>query len=181
MASAREAFYNVFQMGPRELGGQLLYDVSHNIAKFEDHKVNGKIKKVCVHRKGATRAFPKGHPLIPEIYRKVGQPVLIPGDMGRASFILVGTEAALEETFGTSCHGAGRMLSRNEAVRRGKGRDLFGELEEKGIVIMAKGKRTVLEEMPEAYKYVEDVCDVVHNAEIARKVARLRPIGVIKG
>jgi tRNA-splicing ligase RtcB len=181
MAFARDAFYNVFRIGPRELGGHLVYDVSHNIAKFEEHKVDGEIKRVCVHRKGATRAFPKGHTLIPEVYRNVGQPVLIPGDMGRASFVLVGTEAALEETFGSSCHGAGRMLSRNEAVRRGKGRDLFAELEQKGIVLMARGKRTVLEEMPEAYKYVEDVCDVVHNAGIARKVARLRPIGVIKG
>ncbi len=181
MAFTRQVFFKVFQIGPRDLGGQLVYDVSHNIAKFEEHKVNGKLKKVCVHRKGATRAFPKGHPLVPAIYREVGQPVLIPGDMGRASFVLVGTAAALEETFGSSCHGAGRMLSRNEAVRRGKGRDIFAELEEKGIVVMARGKRTVLEEMPEAYKYVEDVCDVVHNAEIARKVARLRPIGVVKG
>jgi tRNA-splicing ligase RtcB len=181
MAFARQVFFKVFQIGPRDLGGQLVYDVSHNIAKFEDHKVNGKLKKVCVHRKGATRAFPKGHPLVPEVYREVGQPVLIPGDMGRASFVLVGTEAALEETFGTSCHGAGRMLSRNEAVRIGKGRDIFSELEEKGIVVMARGKRTVLEEMPEAYKNVEDVCDVVHKAGIARKVARLRPIGVVKG
>lgn len=181
MSSAREAFYSIFEIGPRELGGQLLYDVSHNIAKFEEHKVNGEMKRVCVHRKGATRAFPKGHPLVPEIYREVGQPVLIPGDMGRASFILVGTEIALQETFGSSCHGAGRLLSRHKAIKAGKGRDLFAELEEKGIIIMAKGKRTVLEEMPEAYKYVEDVCDVVHNAEIAKKVARLRPIGVIKG
>jgi tRNA-splicing ligase RtcB len=181
MSFAREAFYRVFSIGPRDLGGSLVYDVSHNIAKFEEHKINGETKKVCVHRKGTTRAFPRGHPLIPEIYRDVGQPVFIPGDMGRASFVLVGTEAALDETFGTSCHGAGRMLSRNEAVRRGKNRDLFSELERKGIILIARGKRTVLEEMPEAYKYVEDVCDVVHNARIAKKVARLRPIGVVKG
>ncbi|HEY7534324.1 MAG TPA: RtcB family protein [Thermodesulfobacteriota bacterium] len=181
MSFAREAFYMVLKIGQREFGGQLVYDVSHNIAKFEEHRVNGVIKKVCVHRKGATRAFPKGHPLIPEIYRNFGQPELIPGDMGRASFVLVGTETALDETFGTSCHGAGRMLSRNEAVRRGRDRNLFAELEQKGIIIMARGKRTVLEEMPDAYKYVEDVCDVVHNAGIAKKVVRLRPIGVIKG
>ncbi len=181
MSFARESFYRVFKIGPRDLGGHLVYDISHNIAKFEEHKVNGEMKKVCVHRKGATRAFPKGHPLVPEIYRNVGQPVFIPGDMGRASFVLVGTEAALDETFGTSCHGAGRMLSRNEAVRRGKNRDLFSELERRGIILIARGKRTVLEEMPEAYKYVEDVCDVVHNAQIAKKVARLRPIGVVKG
>jgi tRNA-splicing ligase RtcB len=181
MASAREAFYKVFNIGPKDLGGDLVYDVSHNIAKFEEHKVNGEIKKVCVHRKGATRAFPKGHALIPEIYRDVGQPVFIPGDMGRASFVLVGTESALEETFGSSCHGAGRVLSRSKAIRSGKDRDLFAELERKGIIVMARGRKTVLEEMPEAYKDAEEVCNVVHNAGIAKKVAKLRPIGVIKG
>jgi len=181
MDFAREAFYSVFRIGPKDLGGHLVYDVSHNIAKFEEHKVNGKTKRLCVHRKGATRAFPKGHHLIPEIYRDVGQPVFIPGDMGRASFVLVGTEAALEETFGSTCHGAGRVLSRNKALKMGKGRNLFAELEEKGIIVMARGKKTVAEEMPEAYKEAEDVCDVVHNAGIAKKVARLRPIGVIKG
>ncbi|HWP92584.1 MAG TPA: RtcB family protein [Thermodesulfobacteriota bacterium] len=181
MNFCREAFYRVFQIGPKDLGGQLVYDVSHNIAKFEEHKVNGKTKKVCVHRKGATRALPKGHPLIPEIYKDVGQPVFIPGDMGRFSFVLVGTEATLDETFGSCCHGAGRMLSRNKALKMGKGRNLFAELEEKGIIVMARGKKTVAEEMPEAYKEAEDVCDIVHNAGIAKKVARLRPIGVIKG
>jgi tRNA-splicing ligase RtcB len=181
MASAREAFYKVFGIGPKDLGGELVYDVSHNIAKFEEHKVNGQIKKLCVHRKGATRAFPKGHPLVPEVYRDVGQPVLIPGDMGRASFVLVGTEAALEETFGSSCHGAGRVLSRSKAIKSGRDRDLFKELEERGIIVMAKGKKTVLEEMPEAYKDAEEVCDIVHNAGIAKKVAKLRPIGVVKG
>ncbi len=181
MSFARDAFHKVFRMGPKELGGRLVYDVSHNIVKFEEHKINGKTKKVCVHRKGATRALPKNHPSIPEIYREVGQPVFIPGDMGRASFVLVGTESTLEETFGSCCHGAGRLLSRKKALKSGKGRDLFAELEEKGIIAMARGKRTVVEEMPEAYKEVEDVCDVVHNAGIAKKVAKLRPIGVIKG
>jgi len=181
MNFSREAFYRVFHIGPKELGGHLVYDVSHNIAKFEEHNVNGKTKKVCVHRKGATRALPKGHPLIPEIYKEVGQPVFIPGDMGRFSFVLVGTEATLDETFGSCCHGAGRMLSRNKALKMGKGRNLFAELEEKGIIVMARGKKTVAEEMPEAYKEAEDVCDIVHNAGIAKKVARLRPIGVIKG
>jgi tRNA-splicing ligase RtcB len=181
MAFAREAFYRVFRIGPGDLGGHLVYDVSHNIAKFEEHKINGRTKKVCVHRKGATRALPKNHPLIPEIYREVGQPVFIPGDMGRASFVLVGTEATLDETFGSCCHGAGRVLSRKRALKSGKGRNLFAELEEKGIIAMARGKRTMAEEMPEAYKEVEDVCDVVQNAGIAEKVARLRPIGVIKG
>ncbi|HKQ32996.1 MAG TPA: RtcB family protein, partial [Thermodesulfobacteriota bacterium] len=117
MSFVRDSFYSVFGIGPRELGGSLVYDVSHNIAKFETHKVNGEMKRVCVHRKGATRAFPKGHPLIPEIYKDVGQPVFIPGDMGRASFVLVGTEAALDETFGSSCHGAGRVLSRTKALK----------------------------------------------------------------
>ena len=181
MASAKEAFYKVFDIGPSELGSKLVYDVSHNIAKFEDHKINGSIKKLCVHRKGATRAFPKGHELIPEVYRDVGQPVFIPGDMGRGSYVLVGTETALEETFGTCCHGAGRVLSRRKALKAGSGRNLLSELEDKGVIVIAKGKRTVAEEMPEAYKDAGEVCDVVHNAGIARKVAKLRPIGVIKG
>lgn len=181
MHFTRLAFYDVFKGGPKDIGGELVYDVSHNIAKFEEHRVNGKTKTLCVHRKGATRALPKGHKLIPEIYRDVGQPVFIPGDMGRASFVLVGTEAALDETFGSSCHGAGRLLSRTKAIKRGEGRNLVSELEEKGIIVMARGRKTVLEEMPEAYKDVEEVVDVVHNAGIARKVARLRPIGVIKG
>jgi tRNA-splicing ligase RtcB len=181
MSFVRDVFSEVFGLGPKDLGGELVYDVSHNIAKFEEHTVDGETKKLCVHRKGATRALPQGHKLIPEIYRAVGQPVFIPGDMGRASFVLVGTEAALAETFGSSCHGAGRVLSRTKAVKTGRGRNLIGELEDKGIIIMARGKRTVLEEMPEAYKQVEDVVDVVHNAGIARKVARLRPIGVVKG
>lgn len=181
MNSVRNAFYETFGITESELGSSLVYDVSHNIAKFEEHRVNSEIKKVCVHRKGATRAFPKGHPQIPEIYRGVGQPVFIPGDMGRGSYVLVGAEAAMEETFGTCCHGAGRMLSRRKALKAARGRNIFEELGERGVVIMARGKRTVAEEMPEAYKDAEDVCDVVHNAAIARKVAKLRPIGVIKG
>jgi tRNA-splicing ligase RtcB (3'-phosphate/5'-hydroxy nucleic acid ligase) len=181
MHSVRSAFYETFGITERELGSSLVYDVSHNIAKFEEHRVNGKIKKICVHRKGATRAFPKGHKQIPEVYREVGQPVFIPGDMGRGSYVLVGTEASMEETFGTCCHGAGRMLSRRMALKAARGRNIFEELNKKGVVIMAKGKRTVAEEMPEAYKDAEDVCDIVHNAGIARKVAKLRPIGVIKG
>lgn len=181
MDSARKAFYEVFDIGPAELNGRLVYDVSHNIAKFEEHKINGERKVVCVHRKGATRAFPKGHKLIPDVYRGVGQPVFIPGDMGRGSFVLVGTETALDETFGTCCHGAGRMLSRRKALKQGRGRDLISELEEKGVIVIAKGRKTVAEEMPSAYKDPEEVCDVVHDAGIAKKVAKLRPIGVIKG
>jgi tRNA-splicing ligase RtcB len=181
MSMVRGAFHRVLQIGPKKLGGELVYDVSHNIAKFETHNINGEQKNLCVHRKGATRAFPKGHPLIPEIYKDVGHPVFIPGDMGRGSFVLVGTEAALEETFGSSCHGAGRILSRRKAFKMGKGRDIVSELEKKGIIVLAKGRSTVFEEMPEAYKEVEEVVNVVHNAGIARKVARLRPIGVVKG
>jgi tRNA-splicing ligase RtcB len=181
MHFARQSFCHVFGLTREELGGKLVYDVSHNIAKFEEHEVDGVRKVLCVHRKGATRAFPKGHPLVPEAYRDVGQPVLIPGDMGRASYVLVGTEAGLRETFGTSCHGAGRLMSRTKALKSTSSRDIVKELEERGIIVRARGRKTAREEMPEAYKYVGDVCDVVHNAGIARKVARLRPVGVVKG
>ncbi|NIP39189.1 MAG: RtcB family protein [Candidatus Dadabacteria bacterium] len=181
MHLTREAFLNVLGLSPAELGAHLVYDVSHNIAKIEEHIINGETKKVCVHRKGATRSFPKNHPLIPEVYKDVGQPVMIPGDMGRASYVLVGTKNALEQTFGTCCHGAGRLLSRRRALKQGDPNKLLAELSKKGIEVIARKKRTVVEEMPDAYKKVEDVCDVVHNAGIARKVARLRPIGVIKG
>ncbi len=181
MHATRAAFYKVFDMSPRDLRGRLVYDVSHNIAKFEEHRVNGEMKKVCVHRKGATRAFPKGHRLLPDEYKDVGQPVFIPGDMGRGSYVLVGTETALDETFGTCCHGAGRVMSRRKAIKAGAGRNILKELELEGVIVMAKGKRTVAEEMPEAYKDAGEVCDVVHNAGIARKVAKLRPIGVVKG
>jgi tRNA-splicing ligase RtcB len=136
---------------------------------------------VCVHRKGATRAFPPGHPETPEAYRAVGQPVLIPGDMGRYSFVLVGTEGAMRESFGTTCHGAGRMMSRKGALREAKKRNIAKELEEQGILVRAQNKATLAEEASYAYKDVANVVEVVHNAGIARKVARLRPIGVVKG
>lgn len=181
MHLTREAFRKVLNLSPEDLDAQLVYDVSHNIAKIEEHVIDGEIKKVCVHRKGATRSFPKNHPLIPDIYQDVGQPVMIPGDMGRSSYVLVGTENSLHETFGTCCHGAGRLLSRRKALKQGDANKLLAELSKKGIEIMARKKRTIVEEMPDAYKKVEDVCDVVHNAGIAKKVARLRPIGVIKG
>jgi tRNA-splicing ligase RtcB len=181
MHLARKSFCEALGITPRELKDKLVYDVSHNIAKFEEHRINGESKRVCVHRKGATRAFPKGHRLVPEAYRGVGQPVFIPGDMGRGSYVLVGLQGALDETFGTCCHGAGRMLSRTKALKAGKGRDLFSELENKGIIVMARGKKTVAEEMPDAYKDAGEVCRVVHDAGIAGMVARLRPIGVIKG
>lgn len=176
-----EAFIKFFGMAPRELGMSLIYDVAHNIAKVEEHIVNGKKKKLIVHRKGATRAFPPGHPELPDIYRHIGQPVLIPGDMGRASFVLLGAEKAMQETFGSTCHGAGRVMSRHQAIRRAKGRAIWREMEDRGIIVRSAGRETLAEEMSEAYKDISNVVDVVHNAGISKKVARLRPIGVIKG
>jgi tRNA-splicing ligase RtcB len=168
--------------GTREsLGLGLVYDVAHNIAKIEKHTVGGKIKRLVVHRKGATRAFPPGHPELPLTYRHVGQPVLIPGDMGRASFVLVGTEGAMRESFGSTCHGAGRVMSRHHAMKSARGRSLHREMEDIGVTVMSVGRSTLAEEMPEAYKDVTNVVDVVHNAGIARKVAKLRPMGVVKG
>jgi tRNA-splicing ligase RtcB (3'-phosphate/5'-hydroxy nucleic acid ligase) len=178
---AREAFFNIFNISPRELGMELIYDVAHNIAKVEEHEVNGKKRKLIVHRKGATRAFPPWHPELPEIYKPLGQPVLIPGDMGRASYVLLGTEKAMEETFGSTCHGAGRVLSRHQAIKKAKGRAIWREMEDKGIIVRSAGRETLAEEMPEAYKDIANVVDVVHNAGISKKVARLRPMGVIKG
>ncbi len=177
----RESFESVFQMGPRQLGLELVYDVAHNIAKLETHTVNGKSKKLCVHRKGATRAFPPGHPEVPPAYRETGQPVLIPGDMGRYSFVLVGTEKALTETFGSTCHGAGREMSRHAALKAAKGRSIVKELAAKGIVVRGAGRGTIDEEISEAYKDVESVVAVTHGAGISRKVAKLKPLGVIKG
>jgi tRNA-splicing ligase RtcB len=177
----RETFMKVLSASPRELGMSLIYDVAHNVAKVEDHFVDGKTKKLVVHRKGATRAFPPGHPELPEPYRQLGQPVLIPGDMGRASFVLLGTEKAMQETFGSTCHGAGRLMSRHQAIRKAKGRAIWRELEDKGIIVRSAGRGTLAEEMSEAYKDVSEVVDVVHKAGISKKVARLRPLGVVKG
>lgn len=178
---AREVFEEFFGRSFRDLGMELIYDVAHNIAKFEDYGIGGKKKTLCVHRKGATRAFPPGHPELPGDYREIGQPVIIPGDMGRFSYLAAGTQQALEETFGTSCHGAGRLLSRHAAVKAARGRSIERELEAKGIIVMARGKKGVAEEQPEAYKDVNDVVDAVHGAGIVRKVARMRPLGAIKG
>jgi tRNA-splicing ligase RtcB len=177
----RETFERVLRIGPQELGMHLVYDVCHNIAKREWHTIDGVRKEVCVHRKGATRAFPPGHPALPDIYREVGQPVLIPGDMGRYSYVLVGTERAMEETFGSTCHGAGRVQSRTQAKKASKGRALHRELEDQGIHVMAASRATLVEESPEAYKDVSQVVEVVHQAGISSKVARLRPWGVVKG
>ena len=181
MHLAKKVFQETFAMTESELGFKLLYDVCHNIAKIEKHKIGKEEKEVCVHRKGATRAFPPGSKLIPAKYQGVGQPVLIPGDMGRYSYILVGTEKAMEETFGSSCHGAGRTLSRTKAMKSAKGRDLVGEMKQKGIAIQAKGYKTIAEEMSDAYKDVSDVVDVMHKEGITRKVAKIKPVGVIKG
>lgn len=177
----REVFMSFFRMSPKELGMTLIYDVAHNIAKIEEHLVNGKKMKLIVHRKGATRAFPPGHPDLPDVYKNLGQPVLIPGDMGRASYVLIGTERAMKETFGSTCHGAGRVMSRHQAIRQAKGRAIWREMEDRGIIVRAAGRETLAEEMSEAYKDVSDVVDVVHKAGISLKVARLRPLGVIKG
>jgi tRNA-splicing ligase RtcB len=159
----------------------LVYDVAHNIAKIEKHIVGGKEKTVCVHRKGATRAFPPLHPEIPERYRNIGQPVIIPGDMGRSSWVLVGQPGSMEKAFGTTCHGAGRVMSRNEAIRHAKGRRIEAELAEKGIIARARSRTGLAEEQPDAYKDVSLVVDVVEKAGLAKKVARLRPLGVVKG
>lgn len=177
----RQAFAKIFKSTPESLGMYQVYDVAHNIAKIEDHEWEGKPVRVCVHRKGATRAFPPGHPETPQAYREVGQPVLIPGDMGRYSFVLVGTEQGMRESFGTTCHGAGRMMSRKGALREAQKRNIAKELEEQGILVRAQNKATLAEEASYAYKDVANVVEVVHNAGIARKVAKLRPIGVVKG
>jgi len=169
------------KISPQALGLFLVYDVAHNIVKIEEHLVEGKKRRLAVHRKGATRAFPPGHPEVPEAYRQVGQPVLIPGDMGRASFVLVGTERAMEETFGSTCHGAGRVMSRHQAIRSAKGRAIERELADRGIFVQASGRETLKEEMPEAYKDVTEVVNVVHSAGLSLRVAKLKPMGVIKG
>ncbi len=178
----RETFCEVMAAGPKELAIEVVYDVCHNIAKFEEFEgEDGRPRRACVHRKGATRAYPPGHPKTPEPYRACGQPVLIPGDMGRYSYVLVGTEKAYRQTFGSTCHGAGRRLSRKQAKREARGRRLLDEMEKRGVIVMAAGMSTIAEEMPEAYKDVAEVVDVVEAAGISRKVARLRPLGVIKG
>ncbi|MBI2918420.1 MAG: RtcB family protein [Chloroflexi bacterium] len=184
----REAFTQVFQKSPHELGIRTVYDVAHNIAKIEEHVVpspsSGQVSKrvkLCVHRKGATRAYPAGHPEIPAAYQGIGQPVLIPGDMGRYSFIAVGTEQAMAETFGSTCHGAGRMQSRAAAMRSLKGTDIRGRLEARGIAVQAGSYRGLLEEASEAYKDVAHVVDITEKAGISLKVVKVRPLGVIKG
>ena len=179
---ARESFADTLSRPAGDLGLDVVYDVCHNIAKLETFAApGGGTRRACVHRKGATRAYPPGHAQVPERYRDVGQPVLIPGDMGRYSYVLAGAEGAYEDTFGSACHGAGRLMSRKAAKRAAKGRSLLAEMESRGVHVRAAGMGTVAEEMPEAYKDVSDVVDVVDRAGIARKVAQLRPLAVVKG
>jgi tRNA-splicing ligase RtcB len=177
----QEAFTKTLHLSPNEVRFATLYEVAHNIAKIETHIVAGEERKFCVHRKGATRAFGPGRSELPLIYRDIGQPVLIPGDMGRCSYVLVGTQQAMEQTFGSTCHGAGRRLSREKAKREAKGRAIHRELEDQGIIAMAASRATMVEEMPEAYKDVSEVVNAVVGAGISRKVAKLKPMGVIKG
>jgi tRNA-splicing ligase RtcB (3'-phosphate/5'-hydroxy nucleic acid ligase) len=164
----REVFARTLGVAPGDLGMSAVYDVAHNIAKEEEHEVDGARRRLIVHRKGATRAFP-------------GQPVLVPGDMGRYSYVLIGTEAAMRETFGSTCHGAGRLMSRTAAVKAARGRRIGDELRQRGVLARATGRDALAEEMPEAYKDVQDVVDVVHRLGISTRVVRLRPLAVIKG
>ncbi len=181
MWQTREIFAEFFGCSWESLQMNLVYDVAHNIAKLEEHEIEGRRRLVCVHRKGATRAFPPGHPEVPERYRQVGQPVIIPGDMGRASWVLAGQPGSMERTFGTTCHGAGRVMSRTAAIKHAQGRRIDRELAEKGIIAKCRSWKGLAEEQPAAYKDVSLVVDVVHRAGLARKVARLRPMGVVKG
>jgi len=181
MHMSKDVLLRVLGIGPRDLGLNLVYDVCHNIAKKETHVIDGKKLAVCVHRKGATRAFPPHHEAICDKYQSTGQPVIIPGDMGTASYILAGTQRAMEETFGSTCHGAGRILSRKAAKKASKGRSIQRELENKGIFVRWTGRSTLAEEMPDAYKDVSQVVKVVHDSGISKKVAKLRPIAVVKG
>jgi tRNA-splicing ligase RtcB (3'-phosphate/5'-hydroxy nucleic acid ligase) len=181
MWQTREIFAEFFGQPWESMQMNLVYDVAHNIAKIEKHTVDGVQKKLCVHRKGATRAFPAGHPEVPEKYRQIGQPVIIPGDMGRASWVLVGMPGSMEKTFGSSCHGAGRVMSRTAAIQNAQGRRIDRELAEKGIIAKCRNWKGLAEEQPAAYKDVSQVVQVVHRAGLAKKVARLRPIGVVKG
>jgi tRNA-splicing ligase RtcB len=178
---ACEAVIKSIGISPKSAGFELVYDVAHNIAKIERHIYKGKKQDLIVHRKGATRAFPSGHSELSAEYKDIGQPVLIPGDMGRASYVLIGMQGSMEKTFGSTCHGAGRVMSRHQALKAAKGRSIFNEMEHLGIMLIASDKRTIGEEMSEAYKDVSKVIDVVEASGLCKKVAMLRPIGVVKG
>jgi tRNA-splicing ligase RtcB (3'-phosphate/5'-hydroxy nucleic acid ligase) len=181
MSQAEKAFMKALDAGPKELGFSLVYDVCHNIAKFEEHVIAGEKRRLCVHRKGATRAFAPGHPEVPEAYRHIGQPVIIPGDMGRYSYLLVGTETAMEKTFGSTCHGAGRVMSRSQSKKHSQNINIDQEMTRRGVVARYQGRGTMAEEMPHAYKDVADVVETMDSAGVSKRVARFRPIGVIKG
>ena len=181
MHLARDVFMETLDISPRDLAMHQVYDVCHNIAKVETHVIDGRQREVCVHRKGATRAFAPGHPELNQAFRDVGQPILIPGDMATASYVLVGTQQAMDQTFGSTCHGAGRLMSRKAAKKAAKGRSLAQELEQKGVLVRASGKGTMAEEMPEAYKNVTEVVEAVHGSGISKMVAKLRPVAVVKG
>lgn len=178
---ARECFMKVFGKSPRQIGLEMVYDVAHNIAKIESYEVEGKKLSLCVHRKGATRAFPPGHPGIPARYKEIGQPVLIPGDMGRYSFVAVGAPGAVKESFGSVCHGAGRAMSRHAARKGVRDADVARELATRGILAMSASRGGLAEEASEAYKDVAEVVEVCHRAGLCRKVAKAYPIGVVKG
>lgn len=181
MSQAEKAFTKALNVSPKELGFSLIYDVCHNIAKIEEHVVDDQKRRLCVHRKGATRAFAPGHPQIPAAYREIGQPVLIPGDMGRYSYLLVGTKTAMEKTFGSTCHGAGRVMSRAQSKKQSRGINIDQEMERRGVVARYQGRGTMAEEMPHAYKDVADVVETMDQAGVSERVARFRPVGVIKG
>ena len=178
---ARSAFASVFGKSADELDMHVVYDVSHNIAKMEQHTVNGELKTLLVHRKGATRAFPPHHPLVPAAYQMTGQPVLIGGTMGTCSYVLTGTAAGMAETFGSTCHGAGRARSRNASRRTLDTETVLGALKAKGIAIRVASPKLVMEEAPESYKDVSAVVDACHVAGISKRAVKLRPIGVVKG
>ncbi len=180
-AQVRRTLARFFGQSEESLGLRQVYDVAHNVAKMETHVVEGRQVQLCVHRKGATRAFPPGHPELAPKFQATGQPVLIPGDMGRASYVLVGTQGAMEQTFGSTCHGAGRTLSRTAAIHLAKGRRIDKELEAEGIFARARGRTGLAEEQPAAYKDIDEVINCVSDAGLSRKVARLKPMGVIKG
>lgn len=181
MHRVREAFSRVLRTGPGKLGLDLIWDVAHNIAKFETHEVDGRARRLCVHRKGATRGFGPGRPELPARYRALGQPVIVPGDMGTASYLLLGTEQAMRETWGSTCHGAGRQLSRHAALKLQQGHEVARKLQAQGILVRAAGRKTLAEEAPEAYKNVDAVVESCVCAGISRKVARFRPVAVMKG
>ena len=181
MHLTEQALLHALRISPKQLNLRLVYDVAHNIAKLETHRVAGALIETCVHRKGATRAFGPGRAELPLDYRAVGQPVLIPGDMGTASFVCKGTHEAMSRTFGSTCHGAGRVMSRSQALKRAQGRAIDRELASAGIFVRSQGHKTLGEEMPEAYKDVETVVGVMDGAGVSPKVARLRPLGVVKG